>query len=267
MKYVFFIALFTSLAFARDCETDAGPTVPSVVTAVQRELVISPSTVFPTLNEAVAAQASIRQPLRSIPTGLTGLEQFPSFSRCERSFFRVATINATVDGIISRDGWKSGWVRRTEELAATGTPPGTESYDALPPTASMEDRIVQYVRVAGVPSEFPKNSSIVGVLENPIRALSVGYHTGMNAAVGGNHMRLDEIEVGPCAQAPECQRMAPVDSSAVFRARNLTPRYSTEGEWALDTHVPASCIVATYRINFQKVDDVCYSDTHGNCNF
>jgi hypothetical protein len=101
-------------------------------------------------------------------------------------------------------------------------------------------------------------------LENPIRTMSVGYHTGYDNGAKGDHMRMDEIEVGPCAKSPECKALNAVDSTKVFKDRGLTPRYSTEGEWAIDSQIPSSCIVATYRTRFYKVDDTYYSDSNGN---
>ena len=106
-----------------------------------------------------------------------------------------------------------------------------------------------------------------GYIENPIRTLSVGYHTGYDNGIKGDHMLLNEIEVGACAKYPECQKLQAVDSTEVFKKKGLVPRYSTEGEYALEMHVPKACVVATYRIKFGKVDDKCYSDTQGNCNF
>lgn len=227
----------------------------------------SPDTIFPTLRAAIEAKAVAKKPVRTISTGDANYPEFPSYSRCEKTFFRVATINKTVDGIITEEGWKSGWVRREDELKKAGKALSSHLFDAYSPDVPIEDRIIQYVRVKGVPSNFPKHSTIVGVLENPIRTLSVGYHTGYDSGISGNHMRMDEIEVGECAEAPECKSIKPVDSSAVFAERNLKPRYSTEGEWAIDMHVPRSCVVATYRIKFQKVDETCYSDANANCSF
>ena len=227
----------------------------------------SPETVFPTLKMAVDAQVAFRRPVRFIQTEIEDVPRFPSFSRCERSFFRVATVNTTVDEIITERGWMSGWMRRSEELADKNVTGEDSGYDALPPSAPFEDRIVEYVRVKDLPSAFPKHSSVVGVLEDPIRTLSVGYHTGASSADPGKHMRMDEIEVGPCARSPECQRLDAVDSSRVFQEKGLIPRYSTEGEFAVEMQIPPSCVIATYRIVFQKVDKVCYSDTNNNCNF
>lgn len=231
-------------------------------------IVKNPESVFNTLQESVDANTKVKRPSKFIETGFKAIPQFPSFSDCKLSFFRVATIDKKIDGIISDEGWKSGWSRREDELKRNGQKISDDLFDGLPKSHPMEERVVEYVRVKGVPSTFPKNSTIVGVLENPIRTLSVGYHTGYNQGyTGENHMRMDEIEVGPCAKARECQALTPYDSSKVFADKNLTPRYSTEGEWAIDTQIPSACIVATYRIKFQKVDDTCYSDTHSNCNF
>lgn len=223
--------------------------------------------IFPNLKEALQAHSSLRKPNRLIETGDKNFPQFPSFSECPKTFFRVATVSPKIDGFITADGWKSGWLRRKEELktAGKGEPPG--SFDALPPTAPFEDRVVEYVRVKNKPAAFPKHSSVVGVLENPIRTLSVGYHTGYDNGIKGDHMLLNEIEVGACAKYPECQKLQAVDSTEVFKKKGLVPRYSTDGEYALEMHVPKACIVATYRIKFGKVDDKCYSDTQGNCNF
>lgn len=228
---------------------------------------IASDRIFPNLKEALQAHTSLKKPNRMIQTGDKNFPQFPSFSECPKTFFRVATVNPKVDGFITADGWKSGWLRRKEELKAVGKgePPG--SFDALPPTAPFEDRIVEYVRVKNKPAAFPKHSSVVGVLENPIRTLSVGYHTGYDNGMKGDHMLLNEIEVGACARYPECQKLQAVDSTEVFKKKGLVPRYSTEGEYALEMHVPKACVVATYRIKFGKVDDKCYSDTQGNCNF
>lgn len=223
--------------------------------------------VFPSLKEAIAAHGKIKKPIRHIETGDKNFPQFPSYSQCPKSFFRVATVNPQVDGFITQDGWKSGWARRKEELKNLGKGEPSGSFDALSPAKPFEERIIEYVRVKDKPSKFPKHSSVVGVLENPIRTLSVGYHTGYDNGIRGDHMLLTEIEVGPCAEQPECQKLTAVDSSEVFKRRGLTPRYSTEGEYAVEMHIPKACVVASYRIKFGKVDDKCYSDTHGNCNF
>jgi hypothetical protein len=223
--------------------------------------------IFATLDEAIEANTKVNRPLKFIDTLDSKHPKFPSYSACKLSFFRVATIDKTVDGIINQDGWKSGWSRREDELKKNNLPITEDKFDALPKSSPMEDRIVEYVRVKNVPSTFPKNSTVVGVLENPIRTFSVGYHTGYNQGMAGNHMRMDEIEVGPCARAPECQRLKAYDSSKVFADKKLEPRYSTEGEWAVDTQIPSACVVATYRIKFQKVDEKCYSDANANCNF
>jgi len=241
--------------------------VSPAVTTLPEKFLATPSAVFPTLKDAIDAQKLLHEPVKQIPTGNATYPEFPSYSACEKSFFRVATINETVDGIISNEGWKSGWVRRADELKRNGQPVDATSFDALPPTTSLADRVVEYVRVKNRPSQFPKHSSVVGVLENPIRTLSVGYHTGFNSNVPGNHMRMDEIEVGPCAKAPECQSLTALNSTQVFADRKLEPRYSTEGEYAVDSVIPPACIVATYRLTFQKVDTVCYSDANSNCDF
>lgn len=253
---------FTLSAFAQEiCET---PDVDKLSAFILK----NPESVFATLQESIDANSKVKKPKKFIETGYKNIPQFPSYSDCKLSFFRVATIDKKIDGIISEEGWKSGWSRREDELKKNGQPIKDEFFDGLPKSHSMEERILEYVRIKGVPSTFPKNSSVVGVLENPIRTLSVGYHTGYNQGFSGdNHMRMDEIEVGDCARTPECKDLKAYDSSKVFADKGLTPRYSTEGEWAIDTQIPSSCIVATYRIKFQKVDDTCYSDTHGNCNF
>lgn len=222
-------------------------------------------TVHETLDKAIEAKTSQYKPIKMIPTGHPGIKEFPSYSACEKSFFRVATVPKKIDQFITQDGWKSGWIRRKEELEASGQDVVNSKFDALAPSTSFEDRIVQYVRVKDKKSNFPKHSSVVGVLENPIRTLSVGYHTGYNEGIAGSPMRMDEIEVGPCATAPECQKIVPYSSEKVFKDKALTPRYSVEGEWAIENQIPPACVVATYRIKFQKVDDVCYSDANGNC--
>lgn len=224
-----------------------------------------PETVFGTLQEAIEARAKSAKPVKSIVTDDKETPSFPSYSKCEKSFFRVATINKAIDEKITNDGWKSGWARRMDEIKEKGQKPEDVSFDALPPTVPFEERIVQYVRVKNVPSEFPKHSTVIGVLENPVRTLSVGYHTGYNSGVSGNYMRMDEIEIGPCAESPKCKAIAVLNSTEVFSKKGLKPRYSTEGEWAVENEIPPECVVATYRLRFQKVDDKCYSDTHGNC--
>lgn len=207
-----------------------------------------------------------KKPNRVIKTSLESLPEFPSYSDCEKTFFRVATVPKKIDGLIVANGWESGWVRRQKEVMALKGSVSPSDFDALPPEAPIEERIIEYVRVKGVPSKFPKNSTIVGVLADPIRTLSVGYHTGFDSGVQGNAMRMDEIEVGACARAPECKKLTAYDSSKVFADKGLEPRYSTEGEHAIDTLIPPACVVATYRIKFQKVDNKCYSE-NGNCNF
>lgn len=231
---------------------------------------IGPATtgaVWPTLDGAIEENLKGRAPAKHIPTQHPKFSKFPSFSKCERSFFRTATISKDVDNTISDKGWMSGWQRKTESLKAAGLPVRDAEFDALPKTAQFEDRVIQYVRIKNKPSTFPKDSSVVGVLEDPIRTLSVGYHTGYDAGKSGKYMRMDEIEVGPCAQAEVCKKIKAYDTSAIFKSRNLTPRYSTEGEWAIEDAVPKECVVATYRIKFQKIDSVCYSDVNGNCGF
>lgn len=247
--------------------TELGKAALSPAPLAATSAVLSEVKIYPTLAEAVKAQTDIKKPVKMVATGDVKIPQFPSYSECPKSFFRVATVNQEVDKIISAEGWKSGWQRRKEQLKAQGKgePPG--SFDALPPTVSFEDRIVQYVRVKNKPSNFPKHSSVVGVLENPIRTLSVAYHTGYDAGLRGDHMHMDEIEVGACAKLPECQKLTAVDSTDVFKKKNLVPRYSTEGEYAVEMYIPKSCVVATYRIKFGKVDDKCYSDANNNCNF
>lgn len=275
-----FILLATATLFAtsgniaRAAETCASPglmegnkALPLKAEQILEALLGSPDAVFPTLSEAVQCKSAAKSPIKFIETDDKKYPKFPSYSHCKQSFFRVATINKEIDAIISKDGWKSGWVRREDELKSKGLAISPADFDALPPETSFEDRIIQYVRVKGKPSQFPKHSTVVGLLENPIRALSVGYHTGYNAGIAGDHMRLDEIEVGECAAAPACQKIKILDSTKVFEQRNLKPRYSTEGEWAADMHIPKECIVATYRIRFQKVDEKCYSDANKNCGF
>lgn len=241
------------------------PAVPA--TPLYDSLLASPDTVFPDLQAAVAAKLAARAPTKYIETGDKSMPRFPSYSSCTRTFFRVATIDKEVDQRISEEGWKSGWIRKEEQLNRLKLDPKAVHFEALDPNEPLEDRIIQYVRIKGVPSQFPKDSSIVGVLENPIRTLSVGYHTGFDAGVKGHHMRMDEIELGPCAKAPVCKTLKALDTTAVFAARKLTPRYSTEGEWAVDRQIPRECLIATYRIRFQKAGDQCYSDANKNCGF
>jgi hypothetical protein len=231
---------------------------------ITEKLLKKSTTLFKTLELAIETQVALRKPISFIETGFKGIPSFPSFSECDQTFFRVATVADKIDDIITNDGWKSGYIRRKEELEAQGKKPTPFSFDALPPTAPMEERIIEYVRIKNVKSQFPKHSSIVGLLENPIRTMSVGYHTGYDNGEKGDHLRMDEIEIGSCAKAPECKTITPIDSDKVFKDRGLTPRYDTTGEWAVDSYIPASCVVATYRTRFYKVDDVYYSDSNGN---
>lgn len=264
----FILALFLSplVQAAESCpKTFTGTDLAGATDKLLESVMTDCGSVFPTLREAIDAQAKYKKPLRYIKTGDKNFPEFPSYSQCDKSFFRVATVSQSVDKAISADGWKSGWMRREEELKASGKEKDKSQFDGLPPTASFEDRIIEYVRVKNKPSEFPKHSSVVGVLENPIRTLSVGYHTGYNAGMRGDHMHMDEVEVGACAKSPECQKIKAHDSTVAFKSRGLTPRYSTEGEHAIEMHIPKSCVVATYRIKFAKVDDKCYSDKWGNC--
>ncbi len=258
MKSLFLVLICSALA-AHSTEM-ANPIEPVPTAAPE-------TTVHSNLQQAIKAQTTVRKPIKMISTGDKNFSQFPSYSSCPKSFFRVATINKSVDEIITKDGWKSGWQRRKEELKAQGKGEPPNSFDALPPTVPFEDRVIEYVRVKNKPSNFPKHSSVVGVLENPIRTLSVAYHTGYDNGIKGDHMHLDEIEVGPCAQLPECQKLVALDSTEVFKKKNLVPRYSTEGEYAVEMHIPRFCVVATYRIKFGKVDDKCYSDANNNCKF
>lgn len=271
-----FLACSLAANFARGAAADDCPSATALPAAqplektaasLLRAIVDSPDTVFSDLPSALAAQVKARKPNRFIDTGNAAFPKFPSYSACAKTFFRVATIGGEVDKKISAEGWKSGWVRREEDLKRWGQSTAHSNFDALPPTAPIADRVVQYVRVKNVRSPFPKDSTIVGVLADPIRTLSVGYHTGYDAGYRGDHMRMDEIEVGPCAKAPACKALKPVDTTAVFAAKKLVPRFSTEGEFALDMHVPKECVTATYRLKWQKVDDKCYSDVNNNCSF
>jgi len=119
--------------------------------------------------------------------------------------------------------------------------------------------------------EFPKNSTIIGVLEDPIRALSVGYHTGWTNNPS-KYMRMDEIEVGEYAKRKACQSIVATNTTKVFEEDKVKreeeglsarePRYSVIREWAIKTKTPNECVAATYRIEYQKVDKEIYSDSH-----
>lgn len=212
--------------------------------------------VFSNIDEAVAAQKKFKKPVREFET--MKKTKFPSYSECEKTFFRVATTTYDIDKIITAKGWLSGYERG-------------ESGNALSPKTPIEDRVIQYVGVKGEHLPFPRNSTIVGVMEDPVRTLSVGWHTGYTTDPQ-KYMRMDELEIGSCAKAPECRNIKMVDSSKVFeedrkvRAAQGKPprysRYSTEGEWAVDLQIPPACIVATYRVKYQKVDGVNYSGSY-----
>src|SRR5690606_33071847 len=102
---------------------------------------------FDTLPEAVKAHTQFKRPLKFIRTSLPNLPKFPSYSSCDRSFFRVATINKNIDEIISNEGWKSGRLRKMDEIQKNGNHVDSTNFTALPPSSPIEDRIVEYVRV------------------------------------------------------------------------------------------------------------------------
>ena len=220
--------------------------VKSVMEPVKR---ITDTQVYSTLDEAVAAEKTLHKPKHEFTT--LDKKNFPSYSDCERSFFRVVTVDVDREKTINTEGWKSGYDRG-------------ESGNAMPPTVPFSERIIQYVGVKGEKKPFPRNSTIVGVMEDPVRTLSVGWHTGYTTDPN-KYMRMDEIEIGSCAQATECKTVQFADSSKVFEEESKkaeangkmarTPRYSTEGEWAVDRFVPPTCIKATYRVKYQKIND------------
>lgn len=223
------------------------------------EFLINDFTVFETLNQSVSAKLTITNPKKNLNTSKD--IKFPSFSNCAKPFFRVATIEKKIDRLISTNGWLSGDARGVMGTGLSSEHP-------------VEERIIQYVGIKGGYNgvvEFPKNSTIIGVLEDPIRALSVGYHTGWTSDPN-KYMRLDEIELGECAQNKECQKIKPINTTQIFetdkekRLEKKLPiriaRYSVEGEWAVENKIPNSCIVATYRIKRQKVDKIKYSGSY-----
>lgn len=274
VRVILAFAFTTCFAGATEPRPEDCPPKSSELKALQQKaekilgaLLGNPNTIFANLPEAIAAKAAVKAPVKMLKVDGKDISNFPSYSSCPRPFFRVATIPKEVDASIEKLGWKSGWDRREAELKKSGQPSKSWTYDALPASEPFDERIIQYVRVAGKHSPFPKHSTVVGVLEDPIRTLSVGYHTGYDAGIGGSHMRMDEIEVGECAEAPACKKLKAVNTTEVFTSRDLIPRFSTEGEWAVDGSIPKECIVATYRIQFQKVDEKCYSDVNGNCSF
>jgi len=272
IRIEFFLFICSSYCMAEEpCIQEFGSAGANSFKMNARELLVAlqnkPETIYPSIQDGIKAKVVIREPKKYINTDDNGVQEFPSYSNCKKSFFRVATIDGKTDQLISNEGWKSGWVRRQDELKKADKIPSNIMFDAISPAEPIEDRIIQYVRVKNKPSKFPKHSSIVGLLENPIRALSVGYHTGYNNGIAGGHMRLDEIELGPCAKAPECQAIIPTNTTEVFQKKKLEPRYSTAGEWAVSLHIPPNCSVAVYRIKFGKVNDTCYSDSNDNCSF
>lgn len=258
------LLLVSSVATAEDeepCPTEEENAIGEFVAqgeAITKAVEEDPLPVFASINEAVAERVKKGPPEKQIAAH--GNVQFPSFSSCPKTYFRVVTITKDVDKILMKDGWKSGWERG-------------ESGNALPPSSPLSERVIQYVGVKGEKLPFPRNSTIVGIMEDPVRTLSVGWHTGYNQGhESGNYMRMDEIELGACAKAPECQNIKPVDSSEIFKSdaearaqagkKIRTPRYSTEGEWAVEQSIPASCVVSSYRILYQKVDNVHYSGSY-----
>lgn len=212
--------------------------------------------IYESIDEAVNAQRKLKKPVREFMTA--DKKKFPSYSKCEKTFFRVVTVNGDTDKSIKELGWKSGYDRNE---AGTG----------LPPSAPFAERIIQYVGIKGEKKPFPRNSTIIGVMEDPIRTLSVGWHTGYTTDPE-KYMRMDEIEMGKCAAAVECKNIPMSDSTKIFdednkkrQAQGLpprSPRYSTEGEWAVDRNIPSTCVKATYRVKYQKVDGVNYSGSY-----
>ncbi|MGK5088030.1 hypothetical protein WDW86_10775 [Bdellovibrionota bacterium FG-2] len=212
--------------------------------------------VFETLQDSINAQLGTkgkpeRTPVRTIDINLAGKDaKFPVFAKSKATFFRAAVINRTVDDIILKDGWKSGYLRG-------------EMGSALPPQQSLAARAIEYARVKGDPRPFPKGASVVGVIsEDPIRPASVVYHTGMDShsADSSKYIRLDEIEIGPEARDLDCRNVPMVNTTEAFKKAGKQSRFSTEGEFVVDLEIPSKCIVAIYRVRFQKVDDTYYSD-------
>ena len=144
---VFFLAvyLFSSAhAFAETCEIlKAGEVLKKCAEDVTATLGKDPSQVFDTLKSAIAAQTALRTPEKMVKTGDEQVPEFPSFSKCEKSFFRVATVNDTIDSAITRDGWLSGWSRKENELVKSGEDVSEKKFKGLPPSQPFEDRIVQ----------------------------------------------------------------------------------------------------------------------------
>lgn len=170
-------------------------------------------------------------------------EKFPVYSKAKIRFFRGATISQDIDKKITEDGWKSGYDRGIRG-------------NALPPDAPLEDRIIEFVGVKpkyGKGAPFPRDASVVGVLEDPFVTLKVLWHTSWTNDPT-KYVRIDELEIGPGAKDENCANVKMMDATKVFESRGLTPRFSTEGEWEVDREVPSNCIVATYRLHFGDFD-------------
>jgi hypothetical protein len=225
-------------------------------TAKLTKYLVNDFTVYNTVAEAIESKLKVIKAKREIAT-TKGIE-FPSYSLCSKTYFRVATVLREVDEIITNKGWLSGSARG---LSGTG----------LPIEADINERIIEYVGIKGGYNgvlKFPKNSTIIGVLEDPIRTLSVGYHTGWTRD-SDKYMRMDEIEIGKCAKKKICQKIKAHNTTNIFKDDEIkrkkaglsvrTPRYSVAGEWAIQNKIPSDCVVATYRIKYQKVDKKFYS--------
>ncbi len=143
------------------------------------------------------------------------------------SVFRGTAVTPSVDEAITREGFRTGMAR--------GVVQGEGA--ALPRTASLEDRLVQYVEG----SPFPRDADFVGFKRVPHDALRTAAGTGRAVLRDPSaYMRLDEVDTAG---------LRTIDVEAMYRGLGRAPRppLDVSGEVVVEGSVPPIHIRKTNR--------------------
>lgn len=143
-----------------------------------------------------------------------------------------------IDVFIATNGFVSGKMRGFTQ----------DTGGALPESYPLNDRIVQYVEgTPGSGTHFPQDTNFVGFYRSPEQAINTGWSVGtsLRRIDSEAYFKLYEVDL---------EGVDYIDVESIYGHLGRTPRIpiSVIGEIAVEGSVPASRIVAAYRVTKVK---------------
>ena len=166
--------------------------------------------------------------------------------------YRVLAVNELEDRQILQNGFLSGLLRQTSFPCLS----------ELRSDSPIQFRVMEYVNGINTfddslysdtlsikffeKSPRPGNSNIIGVYQNPLKAMAVGASAGVFQILSDARRYLNLYEI-------DCRNLQLCSVQAIFESSGLIPRFPVKGEFIVEGIIPPQAIKRIFRFHIEPI--------------